>query len=377
MKKFENWSANWQMKIKNYREGFSLVELLLALSIIAVLGTVGMINLSAFSQERALLSQAEKMVVVVRDVQQKAAAEEGASAWGIKVTNNASSSDTYETFYGASYAAGTVDDTFYLPTGLVLAAPAAGSSTEVVFTKGTGAPNATATIDMETLSASRNYRININAAGTVEGIKSGKGLVGYWKFDEGSGTTALDSSGYSNNGTATGATVNQTGQVGKAYSFGGDGDYVSVNNVFNYTTENFSYAFWIKVNNLSGQVAPLYKGRYQVDGWYTNIETTGITRIATNTSGNTTTLSSGAGAITAGTWYHIVGVKSGASSKLYVDGAQVDTGTLQDPTSTNDDFLIGSYRAGALPVNGLVDDVRIWNRALSAAEAGDLYNDTK
>lgn len=365
------------MTDKSYRGGFSLIELLLSLSIIAVLGTVGMVNLTAFSQERALLSQAEKMVVVIRDVQDKAAAEENGTAWGIKITNNASSSDLYETFYGASYAAGTVDDIFYLPTGLVLASPAAGSNTEIVFTKGTGEPNATATIDIETATGSRNYRVNINAAGTVEGIKSGEGLVGYWKFDEGTGTTALDSSGYNRNGTISGATVNQTGQVGKAYSFGGDGDNVNLGNVFDYTIGNFSYAFWIKLNSLAAQTVPLYKGRYEVDGWYVNVETNGITRIVTNILSSAVSLSSGAGAITTGTWYHIVGVKNGSFSKLYINGAEAASGTLQNPTSASDDFLIGSYRAGALPVNGLVDDVRIWNRALSAAEAGDLYNDTK
>lgn len=374
MTKIQNVSFK---KIFSLNEGFSLIELLLTLAIMAVLGAVGAVNLSAFSQERALLSQGEKVVVVIRDVQDRAVAEESASAWGIKITNNASGSDQYETFYGASYAAGTVDDIFYLPTGLALAAPAAGSNTEIVFAKGTGAPNATATIDMETATGSRSYRININAAGMVEGIKSGKNLAGYWKFDEGSGTTALDSSGYNRNGTVSGATVNQTGQVGKAYSFGGDGDNVNLGDRYNYTSDNFTYAFWIKLNSLAAQTVPLYKGRYEVDGWYANVETTGITRIVTNTSGNATSVSSGAGAITTGTWYHIVGVKNGSSSKIYVNGAEAGSGTLQNPTSTSDDFLIGSYRAGALPVSGLMDDVRIWNRALSEAEVGDLYNDTK
>src|SRR5208337_5675022 len=72
------------------------------------------------------------------------------------------------------------------------------------------------------------------------------GLVGWWRFDEGSGTIAGDSSGNGNNGTIYGATW-VTGKYGDALSFDGASNYVSIpyNPIFNFGTGSFSVGVWI------------------------------------------------------------------------------------------------------------------------------------
>ena len=77
-------------------------------------------------------------------------------------------------------------------------------------------------------------------------------LVSYYNFDETSGTTATDSLS-ANAGTITGATINQTGIIGKAYSFDGTGDYVTLANESNFdfmnsVTADATICFWYKQN---------------------------------------------------------------------------------------------------------------------------------
>src|SRR5438128_9156769 len=74
-----------------------------------------------------------------------------------------------------------------------------------------------------------------------------QGLVGYWKFDESTGTTAIDSSGLGNNGTLTNGPTWTAGKVNGALSFDGTNDYVELPNEasFNFTN-NFAVSVWMK-----------------------------------------------------------------------------------------------------------------------------------
>jgi hypothetical protein len=77
------------------------------------------------------------------------------------------------------------------------------------------------------------------------------GLVSYWKFDETSGTTSYDAVG-SNDGTITGATINQTGKINTAYDFDGTDDNVSISYPVDYKTGNFSVSLWAIADANSG-----------------------------------------------------------------------------------------------------------------------------
>ncbi len=78
---------------------------------------------------------------------------------------------------------------------------------------------------------------------------------------------------------------------------------------------------------------------------------------------------------TTGTWYHVVGVKNGATFTLYVNGTSVASGTVSNPkTAGNAPIILGDDLYTAAPVS--LDDLRIYNRALSAEEVGLLAADS-
>jgi hypothetical protein len=209
------------------------------------------------------------------------------------------------------------------------------------------------------------------------------GLVGWWRFDEGSGTVASDSSGYGNVGTIYGATW-VTGEYGTALSFDGASNYVSIphNSVLNFGTGSFTVEAWIKTTDtFSGEhiilrkdlesqsprrlYSMLYLGtgyvKFQVyDSSVTPSEASIVSSIQVND----------------GNWHHVVGVKDGSNYYIYVDGIQRGSYTETTPHNGNNTGTIklGRYTEvqGAY-FNGAIDEAQIYNRALSAAEAQESF----
>jgi hypothetical protein len=195
-------------------------------------------------------------------------------------------------------------------------------------------------------------------------------LVGWWTFDEGGGRTALDWSGHGNHGAIQGNPVWVTGfdNDGNALDFDGLGDYVNCGNaaIFNIT-EQITIAAWIKLEKFEQEWQSIVtKGE---DGW----------RIVMNKRQDQILFGCGDVAELAGTrsvndgeWHHVLGLYDGSKIYVYVDGlvdaSQTATGTI----NTNDlNVLIGeTERPGEGPRqwNGLIDDVRIYDKALTPEE---------
>jgi len=153
---------------KNYRAGFSLIELMIVIGVLAVIAVIGVTNFYGTSVRKNLTNQAQKAEAVLREVQQKAAGQEEESAWGVKFFNTISGADYYETFYGGSYAAGTVREIHYLPVALSFSDPTSGNSTEVFFAQTTGTTDyATITIAV-TGDENQSESVIIKNTGRVE-----------------------------------------------------------------------------------------------------------------------------------------------------------------------------------------------------------------
>ncbi|OHA29641.1 MAG: hypothetical protein A3B08_03430 [Candidatus Taylorbacteria bacterium RIFCSPLOWO2_01_FULL_43_44] len=210
---------------------------------------------------------------------------------------------------------------------------------------------------------------------------SNLGLVGYWTFDEGTGLRANDFSGKNNYGTLSGTTKPTwvSGKHGKALSFDGTSGYVDAGNQssVNLTTA-ITASVWIKYNVdpktlryngiISKQVSTnAYQLQtYSTDGRIEFVIGTGVTAAA---SISNTVLKQGA-------WYHIVGTFDGSNVRMYVNGIADGTpapyvGTI--PISSNNLVIGKNYDGTNKFFNGLIDDVRIYSRALSAAEIYNLY----
>ena len=217
------------------------------------------------------------------------------------------------------------------------------------------------------------------------------GIVGWWKFDEGTGLVALDSSGNLNVGTINGGSSYVTGKVGPyALSFDGSSGYVSdhsFNTSFIKTTP-FSGTAWINTTNTSFQEIICNWNFPTNPGWDWDISDLAANKICffiANADAGLIRGKYGATAVNDGKWHHIAftydGSNTAAGIKLYVDGNADSLTTLQDAdpgTLVNNSFEIGKRNGGIEGYfNGSIDDVRIYNRALSAGEVLDLYNFTK
>ena len=199
------------------------------------------------------------------------------------------------------------------------------------------------------------------------------GINGYWRFNEGQGNIAYDSSGNGNHGTIYGATWTDGGNP--ALSFDGVNDYVEIldNDSLDLTTE-FSWSLWVKRNSFGTIQDLLSKNGPQTTGaptlyFDTNNKVSFVIQ-------NIVVVGSSATAITDTNWHHIVLTKDGTTYKFYIDGTLDNTVTNSNSPIANDRNLgIGAEPPGTTwPFNGIIDEVRVYPRVLNASEISERYN---
>ncbi|NCC23171.1 MAG: LamG domain-containing protein [Alphaproteobacteria bacterium] len=215
-------------------------------------------------------------------------------------------------------------------------------------------------------------------------------LVGRWELNEASGTSAPDSSG-SNNGTLENmdpATDWVSGRVGNALDFDGTGEYVRVGDdpAHNFGTGSFSVAAWVnprslpttQFSGLGGIVAK--KNVNGGAGWEFALSDTGSLRAWARVNGGAFAGIYTVNTLTLGKWHHVAMVVDRAENliKVFIDGVQ-DTQTIDISgwgsidVSDNYDLLIGGIRSDLSFLDGQVDDVRVYDTALTPAAIGSLY----
>ena len=200
------------------------------------------------------------------------------------------------------------------------------------------------------------------------------GLVGAWGFDETSGGSALDSSGLGNVGTLSGP-VRTTGRYGGGLQFDGVNDWVTVADASSLDlTTGMTLEAWVRpaalgtvwrtavIKEQPGQLAyALYAG------------TDNASRPSGHVFVNGDRALLGPSALPLNTWSHLAATWDGLLLRMYVNGAQVSSSALTGTATTSSSPLrIGGNAVWPEWFNGVIDEVRVYNRALSAAEiAGD------
>lgn len=217
---------------------------------------------------------------------------------------------------------------------------------------------------------------DMNAGHPVGGSPVGS-QVGYWKMDEGYGSTVSNSgNGVNLNGTITGATWNNNGKFSKALSFDGSGDTValagtSALNIVN----NLTLSAWINPSTLTQASNPeiiaksggayFYRMRF-LDGG----------KVRFNTYGASDTVLESTATLVASTWTNIVMTYDGQNKKIYLNGkldsSEATTGDMTSEAATT--LNIGSLIGGSESFNGLIDEVKIYNSALTSDEIQIDYN---
>ena len=207
-----------------------------------------------------------------------------------------------------------------------------------------------------------------------------QGRVGAYAFDEGAGTTAADSSGNNNTGTLNGATWTTAGKIGNALFFNGTSAYVDLGNAVTLQlTGSMTLSAWINSAAFPGNDAVIVSKKasgelgYQLD---TTVDTGPRTiRIKFTDATGSVTSRYGATVLQLNQWYHVAGVYDAQAQTLnaYLNGV-LDNGTLLGTvtsTQLNSPLNVNIGRrpgASGYEFNGTIDEVRIYNRALSQAE---------
>ena len=230
--------------------------------------------------------------------------------------------------------------------------------------------------------------------GSANTVSLASGLVGYWTFD---GSTvnwstgqASDLSGQGNTGALVGMSTTTSpvaGKIGQALQFDGSSSYVSAPSVS--FSSDFTFSAWVKLksNSVSDYLVPiiakgLWNGNFNGDGAIgiapANFVQTGAGQWIFNVyNGGINTFIQDPSSATVGSWVYIVGVKQGTNEYLYKNGVQIANGTASGSFSNSPNTVeIGAYpgNEAATALNGDIDDVRVYNRALSANEIEQLYN---
>ncbi|MHC4159293.1 MAG: LamG domain-containing protein, partial [Planctomycetota bacterium] len=202
-------------------------------------------------------------------------------------------------------------------------------------------------------------------------------LVTHWKLDEGSGTTAYDSAG-TNNGTITGATWTTGGMINGALDFDGINDYVDITDSasLSFTNPSLTIAAWVYLNqDQPGQRIIVRKnnqwqlGIYAADNKIRNL-------VKTDGTDGWTAANDEFYTIDTDTWYFFAFTYNGSVLKYYANGTQVgsDKTVTGDIVDNSNNVGIGSDTGGSSNnINGMIDDLRIYNRALSAEEILELF----
>ena len=201
-----------------------------------------------------------------------------------------------------------------------------------------------------------------------------KDYIAYWSFDN----DMTDATG-NNNGNCTDTKCPELvmGQVVNAYEFDGSYDFIEVEDSPSLDiTDAITISAWIKTKTSNGKIVDKIrytgttnKAGYRLQLLSSRVLSFGIANVDWASVEDTKI-------ITDDKWHHAVGVYDGSEVALYVDGSLVDTNTnLPSTIGTNDLKLkIAVASDSATYFKGRIDEVIIYNRALSSNEIKDIYD---
>jgi len=235
------------------------------------------------------------------------------------------------------------------------------------------------------------------------------GLVGWWKFDEASGTSAADATGNGNTGTLTSSNASfVAGEINNAISLSNvnttSGGLVAAANPSNFAfafNHAFTLAAWVYHSNSNTRESDIMGKENPANSWQGYsfwIPASGANNgnnslnVTFSDGTNAKTASTNTNSLTANTWHHVVETYDGSGSingvKVYVDAVNQSYGT-SGPGGSPGSILVsqplqiggdgdgdGSSDSGCCTFNGKIDDARVYNRALSSTEVTQLYNAT-
>lgn len=323
------------------RRGFTIVELLIVIIVIAVLVTLTVVSYVNISQNAIASSVKSDLSSAAKQIE------------NYKVT---SSSDNYP------------------PDLNTVGVKASNGNTFTYYTL-----SGSKSYCLVSTNGNVIYSISSSQPQTVFGDCTTNGIVGWWKFNG----SAADSSGNANDGTVSAATLatGQNGLANSAYYFDGSSYIQSPSGKVyaKFGTTDFSVSYWIKPGTISSTSYVLdikYAGTNEAG--YNLFIYPSYTSAFTVANGSTQTGLTSTATISSGQWGHVVGVRSNWGMQLYVNGIldKSQSGfAVRWNTNSYYPLTFGAYTSGvSSKYVGSIDDVRIYNRALTTSEVNAIYS---
>ncbi len=206
-------------------------------------------------------------------------------------------------------------------------------------------------------------------------------LLGWWKLDDGSGDTAVDSSDYGNHGTLHIGPQWVAGKLGGALRFDGVDDFVSVQNVQSLTADNeVTVMLWLNAERIGGGTSGDYgglvtKGTGAIRAYNFYMNSPDKLHFSVGPAGGWVH-SWSTGTFVTNEWTHVVAQIVDGHHQYYINGQNAGTGGEGSTLALSPDpVLIGRAPEGTYS-QGTFDDVRIYNRALSQQEVQEVMRGT-
>ncbi len=247
-------------------------------------------------------------------------------------------------------------------------------------------PWGTASFDFSALNAN-GQNLMRRAIEWAAGADIDLSPVAHWKLDETTGPTAVDSEG-DNDGNWINGPTPAPGVIDGGLDFDGSNDYVDAG-TFDVVGSGITMMAWFSAEAIAtddGRFVSKASGPNEVDAYWqlstTDSGSNRYLRMRIKAGGTTTTLADSSVNLATGTWYLATATYDNASGtmRLYLDGVEVASrahavgGALD--TNPAVPVALGANGTAERFFNGILDDVRVYNRALGADEINDLYNDS-
>ncbi len=220
------------------------------------------------------------------------------------------------------------------------------------------------------------YLVDPKEGNPSSGREITDGLVGHWKFDEEIGTTAYDASGNENHGTLVGGPEWVDGKMGGALDFDGVDNYVNCGNDESLDiTDTLTISLWAKVPAITGPNVFIGSGTDWQSAYSFFIRESNQISFAFNDNGTRKYYIHTVPEIDT-SWHHFVASYNSGTEYVYLDNVKYIASSLDSSVARNFNTVKIGYVGGVSPprYDGLIDDVRIYNRVLSEEEIQDLYN---